>query len=112
MEALLRQTACLFGEYAELAGGVLGGGCAAMVLDSRDPGALADFIAQNCDLRYHEKQEILEELHPSQRLKNAQRASWPGRTSVLGLRARDGGARSGTSWSAASGSRSCGPRSG
>ena len=41
-----------------------------MVLESRDPGALANFIAHNCDFRYHEKQEVLEERDPSQRLKH------------------------------------------
>ncbi|MEI3305216.1 MAG: hypothetical protein V8R40_03830 [Dysosmobacter sp.] len=34
-------------------------------MDSRDPGELADYIAQNIALRYHDKQEILEEWLPS-----------------------------------------------
>ena len=69
VEALLRRTAILFGAYAELVGGV-SDAARAMVLESRDPGALADFIAHNCDFRYHEKQEVLEERDPSQRLKH------------------------------------------
>ena len=68
VEALLRRTAILFGAYAELVGGV-SDAARAMVLESRDPGALADFIAHNCDFRYHEKQEVLEERDPSRRLK-------------------------------------------
>ena len=67
-EALLRRTAILFGRYAELVGGV-SDAAKAMVLESRDPGALADFIAHNCDFRYHEKQAVLEELSPYLRLR-------------------------------------------
>jgi ATP-dependent Lon protease len=67
-EALLRQTYQLFGEYAELAGGVPEEVLSA-VMDSRDPGYLADFIAQNVVLRHNDKQEILEELSPFLRLR-------------------------------------------
>ena len=69
VEALLRRTAILFGAYAELVGGV-SDAARAMALESRDPGALADFIAHNCDFRYHEKQEVLEQQDPSRRLKH------------------------------------------
>ena len=40
------------------------------VLSSRDPGYLADYIAQNINLRHQDKQAILEELQPLERLKN------------------------------------------
>ena len=39
------------------------------VMDSRDPGFLADYIAQNIALRYTDKQEILEEFSPFARLR-------------------------------------------
>lgn len=67
-EALLRQTYTLFGEYAELAGGVPEE-VITTVMDSRAPGFLADFIAQNIALRYTDKQQILEEISPFLRLR-------------------------------------------
>ena len=67
-EALLRQTWNLFSEYAELSGS-LPEEIVTAVLDSRDPGYLADFIAQNIPLRHGDKQEILEELSPFVRLR-------------------------------------------
>ena len=67
-EALLRQTDTLFAEYAQMAGGVPEEVVAA-VMDSRDPGFLADYIAQNINLRYTDKQEILEEFSPYTRLR-------------------------------------------
>ena len=67
-EALLRQTWNLFSEYAELAGN-MAEEVAATVMDCRDVGYLADFIAQNIALRYSDKQEILEELAPFIRLR-------------------------------------------
>ena len=67
-EALLRQTYALFGEYAEQASGVPEE-VVATVMDSRDPGFLADYIAQNIALRYTDKQEILEEFSPFARLR-------------------------------------------
>jgi ATP-dependent Lon protease len=67
-EALLRQTSALFGEYAELAGSIPRE-VQTTVLDGRDPGYLADFIAQNINLRSGDKQEILEELSPFLRLR-------------------------------------------
>ena len=39
-----------------------------MVADSRDPGYVADYIAQNTMLRHQDKQVILEELRPMVRL--------------------------------------------
>jgi len=67
-EALLRQTCQLFGEYAELAGSVPEE-VLSTAMDSREPGFLADFIAQNVALRYPDKQAILEELSPFLRLR-------------------------------------------
>ena len=67
-EALLRQTYNLFGEYAELVNS-LPEEILSTVMDSQDPGYLADFIAQNVNLRYTDKQEILEELAPYVRLR-------------------------------------------
>ena len=67
-EALLRRTWGLFSEYAELLGNLseeLGNA----VADSRDPGWLADFITQNIPLRHTDKQEILSELMPFNRLR-------------------------------------------
>jgi ATP-dependent Lon protease len=67
-EALLRQTWNLFSEYAELAGGIPEE-VVTTVMDGRDVGYLADFIAQNIALRFDDKQEILEELAPFIRLR-------------------------------------------
>lgn len=71
-EALLRQTVTLFGEYASLAGGIPDE-VQATVMDSRDLGYLADFIAQNVNLRSVDKQEILEETNPFFRLRRMNR---------------------------------------
>lgn len=67
-EALLRQTWNLFSEYVELAGSVPEE-VVSTVMDSRDVGYLADFIAQNIALRHTDKQEILEEMAPFIRLR-------------------------------------------
>ncbi len=67
-EALLRQTYSLFTDYAGQVGGVPEE-ILTTVMDSRDPGFLADFIAQNANLRYTDKQEILEEVSPFVRLR-------------------------------------------
>ena len=66
-EALLRQTYSIFGAYRELVPD-LSEELAAAILDSRDPGALADYIAQNMTLRHTDRQRVLEELHPLRRL--------------------------------------------
>ena len=67
-EALLRQAWSLFSEYAQLSGAVPEE-IVTTVMDSRDVGRLADFIAQNIPLRHTDKQEILEELAPFVRLR-------------------------------------------
>ena len=68
VEALLRQTWNLFSEYAQLSGS-LPEEIVTAVLDNREVGYLADFIAQNIPLRHSDKQEILEELSPFVRLR-------------------------------------------
>lgn len=67
-EALLRRTYGIFGEYSELADNLPDEFCAA-VLDLKDPGMLADMIAQNINLPHESRQKVLEELNGSQRLK-------------------------------------------
>lgn len=67
-EALLRQTEALFSEYASLSGGVPEE-IETTVVDSRDPGYLADFVTQNVNIRSADKQAVLEEINPFQRLK-------------------------------------------
>ena len=68
-EALLRQCYAVFSDYHEAAPRMTSE-VLTTVLSSRDPGYLADYIAQNINLRYQDKQEILEELRPLERLKN------------------------------------------
>lgn len=67
-EAMLRQTYSLFAEYSELHG-KLPESMYVAVMDATDPGYLADFIAQNINLRYQDKQSVLEELRPLIRLR-------------------------------------------
>ena len=67
-EAMLRQTYANFGEYVELTQKlpeeVIG-----VVMGSTDPGYLADFIAQQINLRYQDKQAVLDEIRPLHRLR-------------------------------------------
>ena len=67
VEALLRQTYSIFGEYHDLVPN-LSDDLVATVLDSRELGELADFIAQSLTLRHQHRQSVLEELHPAKRL--------------------------------------------
>ncbi|MBR3641610.1 MAG: LON peptidase substrate-binding domain-containing protein, partial [Oscillibacter sp.] len=67
-EALMRQTRNLLGTYASLVNN-LADEIVTRALDCRDPGRLADFIAQNVALQTEEKQTILEELSPYLRLR-------------------------------------------
>ena len=67
-EALLRQTYANFGEYVELTQN-LTAEILAEVFTSTEPGYLADFIAQHVNIRYQDKQTILEELRPLLRLR-------------------------------------------
>ncbi len=68
LEALLRQTYVNFSDYAEQANH-FEDEIAARVMDERDPGRLADYIAQNITARYQDKQSVLEELRPVPRLR-------------------------------------------
>ncbi|MBE6971854.1 MAG: endopeptidase La [Ruminococcaceae bacterium] len=67
VEALLRQTYAIIGEYQSLVPN-LSEDLVATVLDDRDPGHLADYLAQNMTLRHADRQRILEQLHPVKRL--------------------------------------------
>ena len=67
VEAMLRRTYALFGEYKALAP-QLSDDFIAAVLDCRDTGRLADMIAQNITLRHQDRQRVLEELRPNRRL--------------------------------------------
>ena len=68
LEALLRQTYTNFSEYAALATR-MSEDITAAVMDDRDPGHLADFIAQNIVLRHQDRQMILEEERSILRLR-------------------------------------------
>ena len=68
VEALLRQSCGLFDEYAKLSGSVTPE-TMVQVVAATEPGYLADYITQNIFLRYQDKQQVLEELRPVQRLK-------------------------------------------
>ena len=68
LEGLLRQTYTNFREYAALATR-MSEDITAAVMDDRDPGHLADFIAQNIVLRHQDRQMILEEERPILRLR-------------------------------------------
>ncbi|MBR3561464.1 MAG: endopeptidase La [Oscillospiraceae bacterium] len=67
-EALLRQTYANFGEYVELTQN-LTAEILAEVFTGTEPGYIADFIAQHINVRYQDKQSILEELRPLLRLR-------------------------------------------
>ncbi len=67
-EALLRQTYANFGEYVELTQN-LTAEILAVVFGCTDPGYLADFIAQHVNVRFQDKQAILDELRPLPRLR-------------------------------------------
>jgi len=67
-EALIRQTYANFGEYVELTQN-LSAEILAEVFSSTESGYLADFIAQHINIRYEDKQTVLEELRPLPRLR-------------------------------------------
>ncbi len=71
-EALMRSTYELFQDYAELST-KLSPDLMVHVLASRDPGHIADYIAQNIPMRNSDKQSILEELRPVRRLEKLYR---------------------------------------
>ena len=67
VEALLRQSAALFDQYAHLSGNITPE-TLVHVVGASDPGYLADYITQNIFLRFANKQLVLEELRPVSRL--------------------------------------------
>ncbi len=67
-EALVRQTYASFGEYVELTQN-LSAEVLAEVFGSTEPGYLSDFIAQHINIRFEDKQSVLEELRPLPRLR-------------------------------------------
>ena len=67
VEAVMRQTYAIFGEYKEMVPD-LSDEIVATVLDCNDPGRLADYIGYSINLRHTDRQRILEELHPVKRL--------------------------------------------
>ena len=68
VEAVMRQTYLLFGEYRDMVP-ELSDEIVATVLDCDDPGKLADYIGYTINLRHMDRQRILEEMHPVKRLK-------------------------------------------
>ena len=67
-EAQLRQTYANFGEYVELTQN-LTAEVLAVVFGCTEPGYLADYIADHINIRYQDKQTILDELRPLPRLR-------------------------------------------
>ena len=67
-EAQLRQTYANFGEYVELTQN-LSAEVLAVVFDSKEPAYLSDFIAQHINIRYQDKQAVLEEVRALPRLR-------------------------------------------
>ncbi|MBE7017956.1 MAG: endopeptidase La [Ruminococcaceae bacterium] len=67
VEALMRSCINLFDEYSEIVGTVPPETFLSVV-DSNDPGYVADYIAQNVFLKHSEKQEVLDELRPLRRV--------------------------------------------
>ena len=66
-EALIRQCYGLFEEYAN-AVGIESRDIFTEIIDSEDPGFIADHIAQNVYMRHAQKQLVLSELRPMRRL--------------------------------------------
>ena len=67
VEALIREAQALYDHFLELTGRPAQDGMA-VLLTSRDPGFIADFITQNSTINYTDKQRVLEQLHPLKRL--------------------------------------------
>ena len=66
-DALMRTAVGMFDDYVQLVGNMP----PEMVLNiviSRDPAYVADYIAQNVRIDYRDKQNLLEQLHPTKRL--------------------------------------------
>ena len=67
-EAQIRQAYSGFGEYVELTQNH-GVEALAAVFNATDPGCLADLVANSLNIRYEDKQSVLEELQPLPRLR-------------------------------------------
>jgi len=67
-EAQIRQAYSGFGEYVELTQNHSADVLAA-VLNATEPGYLADLVAHNLNIRFEDKQSVLEELQPLPRLR-------------------------------------------
>ena len=72
-EAAIRQAYELFDRYSDLSPKAAAAEMLMNILSSEDPGYIADFIAQNVSMRVLDKQSILEELRPVQRLNKVNR---------------------------------------
>ncbi|MBR5533336.1 MAG: endopeptidase La, partial [Ruminiclostridium sp.] len=72
-EAAIRQSYELFDRYSELSPKVATNEMLMNIMSSEDPGYIADFIAQNISMRVLDKQSILDELRPVQRLQKMNR---------------------------------------
>ena len=72
-ETAIRQSYELFDRYSELSPKVATNEMLMNIMSSEDPGYIADFIAQNISMRVLDKQSILDELRPVQRLQKMNR---------------------------------------
>ncbi|MDY3014832.1 MAG: endopeptidase La [Evtepia sp.] len=72
-EAAIRQAYELFDRYAELTPKNTASEMLMNIMSSEDAGYIADFIAQNVSMRVMDKQSILDELRPVQRLNKMNR---------------------------------------
>ncbi len=72
MEAMMRRSYSLFEQYSMLSAN-LGVESVVNIVASSDPGYIADYITQNIFLKHQEKQKVLEELRPVQRLEMVNR---------------------------------------
>lgn len=66
-EALIRRCSELFSEYGNVTGNVTPE-MLLKIIDKEDPGFISDYIAQNVFLRFSDKQTLLEETDPVNRL--------------------------------------------
>ena len=72
-EASIRQAYELFDRYTDLTPKNSSADMLMNIMSSEDPGYIADFIAQNVSMRVADKQAILDELRPVQRLNKVNR---------------------------------------
>lgn len=72
-EAAIRQAYELFDRYSELSPKNASAEMLMNIMSSEDAGYIADFLAQNVSMRVLDKQSILDELRPVQRLNKMNR---------------------------------------